>query len=105
MQLLWNGDLTESFIPSRGIRQGDPLSPDIFVTCISRLSHGINQAVQDGRRKPIRLTRGGIPITNLFFADDLLFLVEASDDQAHVMNEVLNIFCSRSGEKVNKAKT
>ncbi|XP_024038358.1 uncharacterized protein LOC112097385 [Citrus clementina] len=105
VQLLWNDELTESFIPSRGIRKGDPLSPYIFVMCIERLSHGINQAVQNGCWKPIRLTRGGIPITHLIFTNDLLLLVKASVDQAHVINEVLGTFCFSSGEKVNKAKT
>ncbi|KAH9671615.1 putative ribonuclease H protein [Citrus sinensis] len=87
MQLLWNGELTESFSPSRGIRQGDPLSPYIFIMCIERLSHGINQAVGNGRWKPIRLNRGGIPIMHLFFADDLLLLAEATSAQAQVINE------------------
>ncbi|KAL9412228.1 hypothetical protein AB3S75_045787 [Citrus x aurantiifolia] len=46
MQILWNGKLTESFKTSRGIRQGDPISPYIFVLCIERLSHIINREVQ-----------------------------------------------------------
>ena len=39
-----------------------------------------------------------------FFADNLLLLAEASDDQAHVINEVLDTFCSSFREKVNKPK-
>ena len=105
MQLQWNGELTESFTPSRGIRQGDPISPYIFVLCIERLSHGINDAVQRGLWKPIRLARGGTPLSHLFFADDLILLGEVSSMQAMVINDVLNIFCMSSGEKVNKSKT
>ena len=80
MHILWNGEVTEKFVPGRGIRQGDPLSLYIFVLCIERLSHGITQAVVDGRWKPIRLVKNGIPLTHLFFVDDLLLFVEASLD-------------------------
>lgn len=55
--------------------------------------------------KPIRLACGGIPITHLFFVDDLLLFTEVSIDQAHMINEVLDIFCSSFREKANKAKT
>ena len=75
--------------------------------CIERLSHGINEAVQEGRWKPINLARQGIPISHfyLFFADDLLLLAEASITQAQVIKNVINTFCMSSGEKVNNSKT
>ena len=56
-KIMWNGEKTDSFTPSRGIRQGDPLSPYLFVICMDRLSHIIvdhveaetgNQCVQAG---------------------------------------------------------
>ncbi|GKA76430.1 reverse transcriptase [Tanacetum coccineum] len=48
MKILWNGETTEEFRPSRGIRQGDPLSPYIFVMCMKRLNHLIEVAVKGG---------------------------------------------------------
>ena len=105
MQILWNGKLTESFKTSRGICQGDPISPYIFVLCIERLSHIINREVQQERWKPIRLSMNGIPLTHLFFADDLLLLAEASSDQANVVIKALKNLCNMSGEKVSTNKT
>ena len=66
MSVLWNREITEEFSPGRGIRQGDPLSPYIFVLCIERLSHGISQAIMEGSWKPICLTKQGTPLTHLF---------------------------------------
>ncbi|XP_024042019.1 uncharacterized protein LOC112099143 [Citrus clementina] len=105
MNVLWNGEMTEVFRPGRGIRQRDPLSPYIFVLCIERLSHGIIQAVNQGRWKPIRLTRIGTPLSHLFFADDLLLFLEASYGQVAVLNDVVENFCRSSDAKVSNQKT
>jgi len=48
MRILWNGEPTDCFHPTRGIRQGDPLSPYIFMACIERLSQLIEGLVQSG---------------------------------------------------------
>ncbi|KAH9667991.1 reverse transcriptase domain-containing protein [Citrus sinensis] len=105
MSILWNGEVTGTFTPGRGIRQGDPLSPYLFVLCIERLSHGITHAVMDERWRPIRLAKYGTPLTHLFFADDLLLFAEASIDQAYVVDAVLENYCRSSEAKINKLKT
>lgn len=105
MNVLWERGLTEDFRPSRGIRQGDPISPYIFVLCIERLSHGICHEVNLGRWNPVYFSCHGTPLTHLFFADDLLLLAEASREQTIIINLVLDAFCDSSGAKVNKSKT
>ena len=46
--ILVNGGALESFEPSRGIRQGDPLSPYIFILCMEYLGHHIEQKCVNG---------------------------------------------------------
>lgn len=48
ISVLWNWEITDEFMPSRGIRQGDPLSSYIFVLCLDRLSMLIEDQVAKG---------------------------------------------------------
>lgn len=48
ISVLWNGEITPEFLPSRGIRQGDPLSSYVFVLCLDRLSTLIENQVHLG---------------------------------------------------------
>lgn len=105
MRVLWNGEALEEFLPSRGVRQGDPLSPYLFVLCIERLFHLVNVAVEQKLWSPIQLSRGGPKLSHLAFADDLMLFAEASLDQADIMKTILGLFCESSGQKVSMEKT
>nr|KYP50870.1 Putative ribonuclease H protein At1g65750 family [Cajanus cajan] len=105
MQVLWNGEALETFKPSRGIHQGDPLSPYIFVLCLERLFHLIEIAVTHELWKPIKLSKKGPPLSYLAFADDLILFSEASLEQAEIIKTCLELFCTSSGMKVNHDKT
>lgn len=80
MNVLWNGEKTEAFTPSRGLRQGDPLSPYLFVLCLKRLGHLIEEAVDTKEWKSIRLSQGSSQLSHICFADDLILFAEASVD-------------------------
>ena len=45
--IMWNGTPLPAIVPSRGIRQGDPLSPYLFILCLERLSILLEEAVQE----------------------------------------------------------
>lgn len=70
-QICVNGELTDSFTPSNEIRQGDPLSPYLFVLCVKKLFHIIFDSVQKGFWKPVKASQSGLVVSHLFFVDDL----------------------------------
>ncbi|KAG7537202.1 Reverse transcriptase domain [Arabidopsis suecica] len=98
MNLLWNGEKTDAFKPARGLRQGDPLSPYLFVLCLERLCHLIDRAVGSKEWKPITLSRGGPQLSHICFADDLILFAEASVSQIKVIRKILERFCVASEE-------
>ena len=67
-----NGIPRRHIIPSRGICQGDPLSPYLFLLCVEGLSTLIQSAVDRGQMEGVKIYRGGPRLSHLFFADDSL---------------------------------
>ncbi|XP_016178430.1 uncharacterized protein LOC107620837 [Arachis ipaensis] len=104
-QVLWNGEATDKFIPSCGIRQGDLLSPYIFFICMDRLSHLIEDMVEVGDWRPFLFRIRGPIISHLMFADDLMLFAEASSTQMMKIMGCLQRFCEASDQIVNTRKT
>lgn len=67
IHLLWNGEITEEFILSRGIRQGDSLSSYIFVLCMEHFSQYIDQLVNYEEWLPVSLNKKGPQTFSSFF--------------------------------------
>ncbi|XP_057747959.1 uncharacterized protein LOC130967155 [Arachis stenosperma] len=105
LSIMWNGNRLDSFAPRRGFRQGDPMSPYLFVLCMERLACYISHKVVEGVWKPISVTRGGPKFSHLMFADDLLLFCQATKSQIQMVMHSLNIFCKASGMKVNLEKS
>jgi hypothetical protein len=60
--------------PTRGLRQGDPLSSYIFLLCAKGLSSLLLNANREGKITRVPIIAGGFQLSHLFFADDnLLF--------------------------------
>lgn len=71
-----NGFKQLSFKPSREIRQGDPLSPYLFILVMDYLSVMITNYVAKGEWKPFKLNNNDFNISHLLFADDVLLFVK-----------------------------
>lgn len=67
LTVLINGCTEESFVPTGGIRQGDPLSPYIFILCLEYLSIAIANACEDKSWTPIRISKGGPALPSFIF--------------------------------------
>ena len=103
--LLFNGGALEPFHPSRGIRQGDPLSPYIFIMCMDYLGQLIQERCDDKSWIPLKVSRRGPTFSHLFFADDLVLFAKANMENCLVIREVLDDFCSQSGQTISEAKS
>ncbi|XP_065639085.1 uncharacterized protein LOC136071559 [Quercus suber] len=103
--LLLNGGSLDPFLPSRGIRQGDPLSPYLFILCMEFLGHLIEGKCAAKLWTPVKASRSGPAFSHLFFADDLVLFASATPENCSVISSVLQEFCNKSGQKVSEAKS
>ena len=93
----------EPFAPLRGIRQGDPLSPYLFILCMEYLGHLIEQKCVEGVWKPLKASRNNIGILHFLFADDIIMFAKV--DTCEAISEVLCNFCKESGQKISLEKS
>ena len=105
--VLVNGTPSGFFHSSRGWRQGDPLSPYLFVIGMEALCTLINKAVSGGFLSGCRI-RGRVgdevQITHLLFANDTLVFCEATTEQMSSLCWILMWFKAISGLKINLDK-
>ncbi|CAN1726075.1 LINE-1 retrotransposable element ORF2 protein [Linum perenne] len=103
--VLFNGQGTPMFSPTRGIRQGDPLSPFLFILMTNALSFLIEKRVEDGSIHGIKI-KGGCPIlSHCLFADDTVIFGKATEEEASKIINIINEYGMISGQEVNPEKS
>ncbi|WZZ05910.1 hypothetical protein YC2023_091831 [Brassica napus] len=100
----YNGMVNGYFKGTRGLRQGDPLSPYLFVIAMNCLSHMLNKAAADHKLK-FHAKCEKVKLTHLSFADDLLIFIDGSVETVQQVLQVLREFENRSGLAVSLQKT
>jgi hypothetical protein len=93
------------FKPGRGLRQGDPLSPFLFILGSEVISRLLLRQESRGLLSGIKIAKNCTPISHLLFADDLILFARATSAEANSLNSVLQQYCGWSGQSINFNKS
>lgn len=102
--VLINGNPTGHINPSRGLHQGDPLSPYLFILCTEVLIANIRAAENSGHITGLKVAQANPPISHLLFADDSLFFCKAATEQCNSLLNAINEYGNASGQRINFEK-
>jgi hypothetical protein len=104
LAVLINGKVTKTFHNERGLRQGCPLSPLLFILVLECLSILLKRSKLEGNLTGIRVSRL-TQILHLLFVDDVIIMTSVSMSKWKEIFTVLNAFCSVTGLKINYQKS
>jgi hypothetical protein len=100
-----NGCLLDSFAPLRGLRQGDPLSPYLFLFCVEGFSALLRKAQEEKDVSSVSFGGNGPTVTHLLFTDDSVVLLEASNGNLLALKQILQHYEACFGQRVNLQKS
>lgn len=102
--VLVNGQLSGFFQSTRGLRQGDPLWPTLFVLAADYLSRGLD--ILFDRFPTMQYnTRGGFSVSHLAYADDIMIFTTAYRQGLEHLRNFLEEYCQTSGQLVSAPKS
>lgn len=105
ISVLVNGTPTKELSPTRGLRQGDPLSPLLFNLVGEVLAQLLRTANTKGLFKGVRMPSSSIELTHLQFADDVILFINNDSDSILGVKRVLQCFEILSGLHINFDKS
>lgn len=99
-----NGQLKGFFKCSRGQKQGDPLSPTLFIIAAEVMSRALNGLLKKRDFKAFGMPRGSPRLSHFAFIDDIIILCKEEGRTMQLVNDTLKRYEEASGQKVNKKK-
>jgi hypothetical protein len=93
------------FNPEHGLRQGDPLSPFLFILGFEVLSRLLFCQESQDLLKGIKIAQNCSPISHILFVDDLILFAKATSSEANILKSVLDQYCYKSGQAINSSKS
>ena len=105
ISVLVNGSPSTEFLPQKGLRQGDPLSPLLFNITAEGLSGLMSKAIERGLYRGFLVGTKKVEVNLLQYADDTIFLGEATMENVRAIKAILRAFELASGLNINFAKS
>jgi hypothetical protein len=103
--ILVNGQPCHYFKPNRGIKQGDPLSPYLFILCADVFSGLITKAQNHSTINGIAIAQNAPKVSHLFFADDSIIFCRAKKEEAIQLKAIFDEYQRISGQQINMSKS
>jgi hypothetical protein len=104
-RVLFNGGKLRQFTPSWGVRQGDPISPYLFLLATEGLSCLLKNHSLSSELHGLKVALSAPAVRHLFFADDSLLLLKADMEIAGRIQTILDKYCLASGQRINRDKS
>lgn len=103
--VILNGVPSKEFNCKRGVRQGDPLSPLLFVLAADLLQSIINKAFDDGSLAPPFPQNSELPFRIVQYVDDTLLVLQGQSEQLIALKNILQLFALSTGLNINYQKS